>query len=151
MDLIIHAYNLKRLIAGGEETLQHILNNISCALADFFKEDITQHESIEDAIEDAMEGLGAEAWEDPVECLSALEMEHIKSASIIPLSSTIGDLLGGIVEVEHVDSVGLDYSHGETVVRHGIRTNQLKDGDTFIAFDGAYRWRSEYIEKFSIE
>jgi hypothetical protein len=46
-----------------------------------------------------------------------------------------------------VDNVGLDYSHGETVVRHGIQTKQLKEGDTFIAFDGAYRWRSGYIEE----
>jgi hypothetical protein len=148
MDLITRAYNLKGLISGGEEALQHELDNISHALADFFEKDITRHESKDGAIKDAMEGLGAEVCEDPIECLSALEMEHVKSASIVPLSSTIGDLLGGIVAVEHVDNVGLAYSHGETVVRHGIRTNQLKEGDTFIAFDGAYRWRSGYIEEF---
>jgi hypothetical protein len=144
MYLITHAYNLKGLISGGEKALQPELDNISCALADFFGEDITRHESRDGAIKDAM---GAEVCEDPVECLSALEMEHIKSASIVPLSSTIGDLLGGIVAVDHVDNVGLDYSHGETVVRHGIQTKQLKEGDTFIAFDGAYRWRSGYIEE----
>jgi hypothetical protein len=148
MYLITHAYNLKGLISGGEEALQPELNNISFALADFFEKDITRHESKDGAIKDAMEGLGAEVCEDPVECLSALEMEHIKSVSIVPLSSTIGDLLGGIGAVKHVDNVGLDYSHGETVVRHGIQTKQLKEGDTFIAFDGAYRWRSGYIEEF---
>jgi hypothetical protein len=145
MDLITHAYNLKGLISGGEEALQRELDNISYALADFFEKDITRHESKDGAIKDAIEGLGAEVCEDPVECLSVLEMEYIKSASIVPLSSTIGDLLGGIVAAEHVDNVGLDYSHGETVVRHGIRTKQLKEGDTFIAFDGAYRWRSSFF------
>jgi Heterokaryon incompatibility protein (HET) len=148
MYLITHAYNLKGLISGGEKALQPELDNISYALADFFEKDITRYESKDGAIEDAMEALGAELYEDPVEYLSALEMEHIKSVSIVPLSSTIGDLLGGIVAEEHVDNVGLDYSHGETVVRHGIQTKQLKEGDTFIAFDGAYRWRSGYIEEF---
>ena len=40
------------------------------------------------------------------------------------------------------------HSHGKTVARHGIRTNQLKEGHTFVAFDGAYRWHSGSMGKF---
>jgi hypothetical protein len=147
MDLIIYTYNLKRLVLKGEEALQHKLDNILYTLADFFAKNITRHELIEDAVKDTIKNLEAELCEDSIKCLSAFKMKYIKSASIASLSSIIGDLLRGIIAVKHVDNVGLDYNHDETVIGHGIRINQFKEDDTFITFNEAYRWRSKYIEK----
>jgi hypothetical protein len=70
----------------------------------------------EEAVKDLMMGLYSNGHEDPPEYLSALEMEHIRSTSIVPLSSTIGEITGGIIAVNHVDNVGLDHSHSETIV-----------------------------------
>lgn len=95
-----------------------------------------------------MEGLPGASYENPLRLLSKIEMQNLKRRDVIPLSATIGDLIGGIVAEDHVDNVALQSSHGEAIVKHGIKTNQLKEGVTFMAFAGEYRWRSKFIEKF---
>jgi hypothetical protein len=93
MDLIVHACNIKALIAKGK-ALRLELRNLSGALEDVFGKDITQPESIEEAVQDLMKGLYSDGHEDPPEYLSALEMKNIRSTSTVPLSSTIGEILG---------------------------------------------------------
>lgn len=61
---------------------------------------------------------------------------------------TIGDIMGGIVAEDYIDNVALSYSYGEAIAKHGRKTKQLKEDDTFIAFAGAYRWRPQFIEEF---
>ena len=143
MDLIINAFNLKKRIAKGDKGSERGPDNMFCALADIsadIQEKINRHENFEDVLN--------ELGEDRVASLFGLILEHIHRVSIVPLSSTIVELLGGIVGAEHIDNVGLDHSHGETIVRHGIATNQHAEGDAFLAFNGHYRWRCRFVEKF---
>jgi hypothetical protein len=74
MDLIVHACNIKALIAKGK-ALRLELRDLSGALEDVFGKDITQPESIEEAVQDLMKGLYSDCHEDPPEYLSALEMK----------------------------------------------------------------------------
>lgn len=146
--LIILAYHMKELIAEGKEALQKEFENVSRALTNFFGRDITRHTEFRDAIENAVEDLPEASYEDPLLLLSKIEIQNLKRWDVVPLSATIGDLLGGIVADDHIDNVGLQFSHGETIVRHGVKTNQLKEGVTFMALVGEYRWRPKFIEKF---
>jgi hypothetical protein len=148
--LITMVFHLKELIAGGNVVLQQELDNVSRALTNFFGRDITRHANFQDIIKDAMECLQCTSYEDSFSVLSEMEMQ-MKCWSVVPLSATISDIVGGIVTKDHTENVGLQYSYGETIVRHGIRTKQLKDGVEFISFIGKYRWRSEFIEKFFVE
>ena len=59
------------------------------------------------AIEDAVEGLPGASYEDPLLLLSKIEVKNLKRKDVVPLSTTIGDLIGGIVAEDHVDNVGL--------------------------------------------
>src|SRR5436305_9337919 len=79
--------------------------------------DMARHESIQSAIKN----LKAEGQEDPVEYLSDHIIEVIKVSPVISISSTIGDLQGGIAASKYKDNVGLGRSHGETIVEYGIR------------------------------
>jgi len=141
MDLIVHACNLSELIARGRASQDELIN-VSRTLEDVFGGDIT---------ESLIRDHRIDGHEDPPEYLSNMVMEHIRSVKLVPLSATIGEILGRIVTVDHVDNVGLDHHHGETVTNHGIRTNQISEGATFIAFDGAYRWRSVCIDQIFVE
>ena len=98
-----------------------------------------------------MEGLQGGSHTDWLSLLSEVEIQNLKCVAVIPFSVTIGDLIGGIVAADHIDNIGLQSSHGETVVRYGINTNQLKGGVTFVAFAGQYRWRSNFIEFFDFD
>lgn len=143
VDLIINAFNLKKLIAQGDKGSECGLDNMFCALADIsadIQEKINRHENFEDVLN--------ELGEDRVASLFDLILEHIHRVSIVPLSSTIVELLGGIVGAEHIDDIGLDHSHGEAIVRYGVATNQHAEGDAFLAFNGRYRWRCRFVEKF---
>ena len=142
MDLIVNACNLKVLVTEGKAS-QSELDNVSGILEDVFRKNITGL----DAVEELMLDLHKDGHQDPPEYLSALEIGHIKSVRVVPLSSTIVEVLEGILPVQHVDNVGADRSHGEAVTAHGIRTNQLRRGDTFMAFDGFYHWRPEFVGK----
>lgn len=128
--------------------MQKELENVSCALTNFFGRDITRHTEFQDAIKDAVEGLPGSSYENPLLLLSKIKIQNLKRRDVVPLSATIGDLIGGIVAEDHVDNVALQSSYGKAIVRHGIKTNQLKEGTTFMAFAGEYRWRSKFIEKF---
>ncbi|KAH8742582.1 hypothetical protein F5883DRAFT_595877 [Diaporthe sp. PMI_573] len=147
--LIMLAYQMKESIAAGRLELQKELENISCALTNFFGKDITRHTNFQDAVEDAVEGGPGASHMDRLWRLSKIKMPNLKRVVVIPLSETIGDIIGGIVSVDHVDNIGLQSSHGEYVVRYGRDTNQLKEGVTFMAFVGGYRWRSKFIDENS--
>jgi hypothetical protein len=146
MDLIVNACNLETLVSEGKAS-QSELDNVSRGLEDAFGRNTTQSESIKDTVVELMQDLYAEGHRNPPEYLSALEMKHIKSVRIVPLSLTIGEMFEGILPAQHVDNVHPDQCHGNTITAHGLQTNQLNSGDTFIAFDGSYRWRPEFIEK----
>jgi len=109
--------------------------------------DMARHESIQSAIKN----LKAEGQEDPVEYLSDHIIEVIKVSPVISISSTIGDLQGGIAASKYKDNVGLGRSHGETIVEYGIRKGQFNGSTTFDALSGPYLWRSGYIERFPYE
>ncbi|KAH8724013.1 hypothetical protein GQ44DRAFT_760716 [Phaeosphaeriaceae sp. PMI808] len=149
--LIMLAYEMKESIAAGRLELQKGLESVTCALADLFKRDITRHTEFWDAVEDAAEGLPAVSRMGMLSLLSEIKAQKLKRVVVFPLSVAIGDIIGGIVSPGHVDNIGLQFSHGQTVVKYGIDTNQLKESVTFMAFAGEYRWRSRFIERFAIE
>ena len=64
------------------------------------------------------------------------------------MSSTIGDLIGGVIGRDNIDNVSLQSSHADAIIRHGIATNQLIEGVEFMALTESYRWRPEFINKF---
>jgi hypothetical protein len=143
VDLIINAFNLKKLIAKRDKGSERGLDNMFCALADIsadIQEKINRYENFDDVLN--------ELGEDRVASLLGLILEHIHRVSIVPFSSTIIEILGGIVGAERIDNVGLDHSHGEAIVRYGIATNQHAEGDAILAFSGHYRWRCRFVEKF---
>ena len=43
-----------------------------------------------------------------------------------------------IVAEGQENNIGLEYNHGETIVQHGVKTNQLKESVTLMAFAGEY-------------
>ncbi|PNP60661.1 hypothetical protein FNYG_14610 [Fusarium nygamai] len=146
MDLIVRANNLKTLSAD-TSALQLELSYISRALCEeVVSEDETLSVSIKDAIQHLVEGPYSDNYDNLPESFLTLEMTNVRSANIVPLSLTIGEILKGVVGVNHVDNVGLGHTHGAIVIGYGIQTNQLRAGDIFMAFDGAYRWRSGCIE-----
>ena len=73
-----------------------------------------------------------------VSLLSKCQMENLKRMDIVSMSATIGDLIDRIVAEGQENNIGLEYSHGETIVQHGVKTNQLKESVTLIAFAGEY-------------
>ncbi|KIM96941.1 hypothetical protein OIDMADRAFT_183016 [Oidiodendron maius Zn] len=146
--LIIFAHHLKEEIAGGKVELQKELENVSSALTDFFGRDITRHENFPDILEDAVEGLRGASYKDPLSLLSEINVQSLKFWDVIPMSATIGDLMGGMIGRDHIDKVSLQSSHADAIIRHGIATNQLSEGVEFMAFTGTYRWRPEFIDKF---
>lgn len=149
--LLRQAYLLKQAVAGGKEAQRKELENISGALTQFFGRDVTHHDEFLDAIKDAVDAVEdrpKDTYEDPLTVLSQIYIGTLKRRDIIPLSATIGGLIGGIVAEGHIDNVGLQSSHGDTIVRHGMKTKQLEEGVKFMSFVGEYRWRSEFVEKF---
>ena len=149
--LLGQAYLLKQAVAGGKEAQRRELENISGALTQFFGRDVTRHAEFLDAIKDAVDAVEdrpKDTYEDPLTVLSQIYIGTLKRRDIIPLSATIGGLIGGIVAEDHIDNVGLQSSHGDTIVRHGMKTKQLGEGIKFMSFVGEYRWRSEFVEKF---
>lgn len=146
MDLVVRANNLKTLSADSS-ALRFELGFISSALYDeVLRTGETRSEAIKEVIHNLVEGPYSDDYEDLPEYFLTLEMTYVRNANIVPLSLTIGEILEGIVRVNHMDNVGLDHRHGEIAVGYGIRTNQLQAGDIFMTFDGAYRWRSGCIE-----
>jgi hypothetical protein len=148
--LLGQAYVLKQAVAGGKKAQRRELENILGALTQFFGRDVTRHAKFLDAIKDAVDAVEdrpKDTHEDPLMVLSQIYIGTLKRRDIIPLSATIGGLIGGIVAEDHIDNVGLQSSHGDTIVRHGMKTKQL-EGVKFMSFVGEYRWRSEFVEKF---
>ncbi|KAH9221785.1 hypothetical protein DL95DRAFT_455146 [Leptodontidium sp. 2 PMI_412] len=149
--LLGQAYLLKQAVAEGREAQRRELENISGALTQFFGRDVTRHAEFLDAIRDAVdarEDRPRDTYEDPLTVLSRIHIGTLRRRDVIPLSATIEGLIGGIVAEDHIDNLGLQSSHGDTIVRHGMKTNQLRGGARFISFVGEYRWRSEFVEKF---
>jgi len=142
-DLLYFAQDLKKRVADGREELQVELDNVTQILTTFFDGDVPDPAIYVDAVKDAN-------GSDPDLLLNRIIIRDLKRYDVVPLDATIGQLLEGVIKAHHVDNIGIKHTHGEAIVRYGIQTKQLNEGDRFIAFVGDYRWRADFVEKFFV-
>lgn len=143
LSLIERSLRLRNLMESGHEGLDEDLQAINRALAENLPVHLWQYKTTEAIIADYREG----GRNHSLLPLLASPAGKIKKATIVPVSATIEGLFGGVIKDTSVKRADLSHSYGSRIVRYAVKNGQLPEGSTFLAFHGAYCWRSEFIDE----
>ncbi|KAH6672899.1 heterokaryon incompatibility protein-domain-containing protein [Halenospora varia] len=141
--LVHQAIELRYLIRNGHKGLDEDLQAVDETLAEFLPVGARQHETAKAFIMHCQE----DGQNHDLLPLLASPAGNIKAATIIPVSATIEGLFGGIMKDTSVKRAGLFHSCGNKIVRYAVKSGQLPEGSTFLAFHGAYNWSPKFIDE----
>jgi hypothetical protein len=142
--LVHRAIELRYLIRNGHEGLDEDLQAVDGSVAEFLPVGAQQHETAEDFVKCCREDEQGRGLLPLLSCPAG----DIKIATIIPISTTVEELLGGIMRDTSVKRAGLFHSYGHKIVRYAVESGQLPEGSTFLAFYGVYNWKPEFIDEY---
>jgi len=142
--LVNQAVELKSLTKARHEGLDQDLQALDGSMAEFLPVGKRQHETDAEAF---VKYCQEDGQSHSIRPLLSSPAGDIKVATIIPMSTTIGELLGGIMRDTSVKRAGLFRSYGDKIVRYAVESGQLPEGSTFLAFYGVYSWKPEFIDE----